>query len=222
MAEGDLKRSPSVFLSMTIPNISDSKLSLLVGVALLGLIGVTRAADGASSGKIEAPSNYILQPSDVIKVQVFQEDDLTREVRLSQESTVSLPMIGSITLKGRTLSEAQEMIRTLYDRDFLVNPQVTVFILEYSKRSVNVLGSVNSPGVVVFPQETGLTLLDAIARAGGFSRLADKKRLKLTRVSADGKTENYTINADEIMQGATNESWVLLKDDVISVPERVL
>jgi polysaccharide export outer membrane protein len=131
-------------------------------------------------------------------------------------------MIGSINLKGKTLSEAQEMIRSLYDRDYLVNPQVTVFILDYSKRSVNVLGSVNSPGVVVFPQETGLTLLDAIARAGGFSRLADKKRVKLTRASTEGKTENYTINADEIMQGATNESWVLQKDDVISVPERVL
>ena len=131
-------------------------------------------------------------------------------------------MIGSINLKGKTLSEAQEMIRSLYDRDFLVNPQVTVFIFEYSKRSVNVLGSVNTPGVVLFPQETGLNLLDAIARAGGFSRLADKKRLKLTRMSADGKTENFTINADEIMQGVSSETWVLLKDDVISVPERIL
>jgi polysaccharide export outer membrane protein len=193
-----------------------------LGVVVIAFVAESKAAEASSLGKMEAPSNYVLQPSDVIKVQVFQEDDLMREVRLSQESTVSLPMIGSINLKGKTLSEAQEMIRSLYDRDYLVNPQVTVFILDYSKRSVNVLGSVNSPGVVVFPQETGLTLLDAIARAGGFSRLADKKRVKLTRASTEGKTENYTINADEIMQGATNESWVLQKDDVISVPERVL
>lgn len=194
----------------------------LLGILLIRLAVAANAADTPNSGKIEAPSNYVLQPSDVIKVQVFQEEDLMREVRLSQESTVSLPMIGSINLKGKTLSEAQEMIRSLYDRDFLVNPQVTVFIFEYSKRSVNVLGSVNTPGVVLFPQETGLNLLDAIARAGGFSRLADKKRLKLTRVSADGKTENFTINADEIMQGVSSETWVLLKDDVISVPERIL
>jgi protein involved in polysaccharide export with SLBB domain len=58
--------------------------------------------------------------------------------------------------------------------------------------------------------------------AGGFSRLADKKRVRLTRLTSDGETKNYTINADEIMQGATSESWVLLKDDVISVPERIL
>lgn len=131
-------------------------------------------------------------------------------------------MIGTINLQGKTLAEAQDMIRSLYDRDFLVNPQVTITILDYSKRSVNVLGSVNTPGVVLFPQEIGLTLLDAIARAGGFSRLADKKRVKLTRVNADGETKNFTINADEIMRGETSESWVLLKDDVISVPERVL
>lgn len=172
--------------------------------------------------KLDVRGNYVLQPSDIIKVQVFQEDDLTREVRLSQESTISLPMINTVNLKGKTLAEAQELVRSLYDRDYLVNPQVTIIILDYSKRSVNVLGSVNTPGVILFPQETGLTLLDAIARAGGFSRLADKKRLRLTRVTADGDTKNFTINADEIMQGAASDSWVLLKDDVISVPERVL
>lgn len=180
------------------------------------------AAEQSSQPKLDVRANYVLQPSDVIKVQVFQEDDLTREMRLSQESTISLPMINTVNLKGKTLAEAQELIRSLYDRDYLVNPQVTIIILDYSKRSVNVLGSVNTPGVILFPQETGLTLLDAIARAGGFSRLADKKRVRLTRVTADGDTKNYTINADEIMQGATSESWVLLKDDVISVPERVL
>jgi polysaccharide export outer membrane protein len=76
--------------------------------------------------------------------------------------------------------------------------------------------------VILFPQETGLTLLDAIARAGGFNRFADKKRLKLTRVTSDGKPENFTINAEDILQGTAKENWVLIKDDVISVPERVL
>jgi polysaccharide export outer membrane protein len=76
--------------------------------------------------------------------------------------------------------------------------------------------------VVLFPQEIGLTLLDAIARAGGFSRLADKKRVRLTRINPDGKAENFTINADDIMKDASNDPWVLLRDDVISVPERVL
>lgn len=198
----------------------NNALALVIGIAVS--LSPIFGAEAPVSLKLDVRANYVLQPSDVIKVQVFQEDDLTREVRLSQESSISLPMIGTINLQGKTLAEAQDMIRSLYDRDFLVNPQVTITILDYSKRSVNVLGSVNTPGVVLFPQEIGLTLLDAIARAGGFSRLADKKRVKLTRVNADGETKNFTINADEIMRGETSESWVLLKDDVISVPERVL
>ncbi len=205
--------------------ISIFHLDRLVMIRVFSLvIALMSSAQGEnqSSAKPAPRSDYVLQPSDVIKVQVFQEEDLMREVRLSQESSISLPLIGSVDLKGKTLAEAQSLIRSLYDRDFLVNPQVSVIILEYSKRSVNVLGSVNTPGVVLFPQEIGLTLLDAIARAGGFSRLADKKRVRLTRVSPEGKPESFIINADELMKDAANDPWILIKDDVISVPERVL
>ena len=175
-----------------------------------------------SAATIAARTDYVLQPGDLIRVVVFQEDDLTRDVRVSKESTITLPLIGGVDLKGKTPHEAQEMIRALYDRDYLVNPQVNVIVTEYSRRSVNVIGSVNTPGVVLFPQEEGLTLLDAITRAGGFSRLADKRRIKLTRTLSDGKVENYTINADEIIEGTAKDQWNLLKDDVIFVPERVL
>lgn len=145
-----------------------------------------------------------------------------REVRVSQEYTITLPLIGTVDVRNKTLRQAQDLIRDLYNRDYLVNPQVNIIVLEYSKRTVNVLGSVNTPGAVPFPPEQGMTLLDAIAKAGGFSRLADRKRLKLTRTTPDGKIDNYIINADEIIQGSSSKSWPLLKDDVIFVPERVL
>lgn len=208
--------------------------SILLTVAFATASGYAEDATSASapaassdSSSGAAPSSgrtdYILQPGDLIRVVVFQEDDLTRDVRVSNESTVRLPLIGSIDLKGKTPRDAQEIIRKAYDADYLVNPQVNVMVTEYSRRSVNVIGSVNTPGAVLFPQEEGMTLLDAITRAGGFSRLADKKRLKLTRTNpTTGKVENYTINADEIIEGSASDQWVLLKDDVIFVPERVL
>jgi polysaccharide export outer membrane protein len=167
-------------------------------------------------------ADYQLQPSDLLRVQVFQEDDLTREVRISQEYTITLPLIGTIDLRGRSLLEAQKMIRDLYDRDYLVNPQLNVIVLEYAKRTVNVIGAINSPGAVPFPQEEGLTLLDAITRAGGFNRLADRRRVRLTRTGPDGEAINFIINADEIIQGNTRETWPLQRDDVIFVPERLL
>ena len=183
----------------------------------------TPATPSAPAAPTSGRSDYYLQPGDLVRVIVFQEDDLTRDVRVSNECTISLPMIGSIDVKGLTPHAAQELIRKKYDADYLVNPQINVMVTEYSRRSVNVIGSVNTPGAIIFPQEEGMTLLDAITKAGGFSRLADKKRLKLTRTNPDtGKNEVYTINADDIIQGSSQNQWVLLKDDVIFVPERVL
>lgn len=170
----------------------------------------------------DAPSDYVIQASDLISVQIFQEEDLKRDVRVSQEYSVTLPLIGKVYLKGKTVHQAEAMIRELYDRDFLVNPQVNVVVIDYAKRSVNILGSVGSPGVILFPQEQGLTLVDAISRAGGFSRLADRKHVKLTRTNADGKAETYIIDADALIQGKSTNTWLLLVNDVIFVPESLL
>lgn len=169
-----------------------------------------------------AKEDYIIQPADVLQILVFQEDDLKREVRVTQGGTISLPLIGSVNVADLTIRQAQEKIRSLYDANYLVNPQINLIVLEYAKRTVNVLGSVNTPGAVEFPQEEGLTLLDAIARAGGFNRFADRRKIKLSRTDADGKTETFIINADDLMQSGTNDSWPLKRDDVIFVPERIL
>src|SRR4051812_46010202 len=70
--------------------------------------------------------DYLLQPQDVLKVQVYQEEDINRQgdVTISQEFTVFLPLIGTISMKGKTARQAEGIIRQLYDKDFLVNPQV--------------------------------------------------------------------------------------------------
>jgi polysaccharide export outer membrane protein len=186
------------------------------------LAAASAAGQKLESGTPVARSDYVLQASDLLRIQVFQEDDLTREVRVSQEYTIVLPMIGSVDLRGKTLRQAEEVIRDRYDRDFLVNPQVNVIVLDYAKRTVNVMGSVNSPGAVLFPQEEELTLLDAISRAGGFNRLADRKRVKLSRTTPDGRTESVDINADDLIRSGNTKSFLLQRDDVIFVPERVL
>jgi len=169
-----------------------------------------------------AASDYLLQPSDLLNVQIFQEENLKRDVRVSQEFSITLPLIGKVDLKGKSLRQAEELIRQLYDRDYLVNPQVNVVVVEYAKRSVNVIGQVNQPGAVLFPQEQGLTLLDAVSRAGGFSRLANRSQVKLTRTNADGKTDTYIINADDLIKGSSSNNWQLIENDNIFVPERIL
>jgi len=177
----------------------------------------------ATSTKSEISKlDYVLQPSDLIRVQIFQEDDLNREVRISQEYTVKLPLIDIVDLKDKTARQAEEYIRDLYGRDYLAKPQVNLFVLEYAPRRVFVAGAVGTPGVVVFQQEQGLTLIDAISRAGSFNRLADKKRVTLKRTKADGTVEGFTINVDELMKGETNQTWPLQPNDVITIPEKIL
>jgi polysaccharide export outer membrane protein len=185
---------------------------------LLGLHGLLAAVETLTA----LTPDYVLQPSDYIRLMVFQEPDLQREVRITQEYTVSLPLIGTVDLKNKTVRQAEETIRQLYDRDFLVNPQINLTVLEYSPKTTQILGAVNSPGAIVFPPEQKMGIVEGIARAGGHSRLADLRRVKLTRTDAEGKTETFTINVDELMKGSGSDHWLLQKGDVIFVPERLL
>lgn len=200
---------------------STLKLSVLVLISLFSTLFLS--AQEQRPIPAAAAADYVLQPSDLLNIQVFQEENLKRDVRVSQEYSITLPLIGKVDLKGKSLRQAEDLIRDLYVRgDFLVNPQVNVVVIEYAKRTVNVIGQVNQPGAVLFPQEQGLTLLDAISRAGGFSRLANRSQVKLTRTNADGKTETYIINVDDLIKGSSSNSWPLLVNDIVFVPERIL
>lgn len=192
------------------------------------LLGFSHLAAFVSSGALaqsrsenRVPS-YRLQPMDLVKVQVFQEPDLDRELRVSKDCTIALPLIGRVDVKNRTVRDLELLITDLYKQDYLVNPQINLTVLEYAPRMVNVLGAVNTPGSVPIPPERELTLLDAIARSGGFSRLANRGHVSLTRTLPDGRTENFSVNVDQVMVGDAAHRWALQSGDVVYVPERVL
>lgn len=194
---------------------------LLCCVAVVFSVLPPALSAGAAEPRVSG--DYQLQPGDVVRVQVFQEPDMDRELRVSQDGQISLPMIGQIEVKDRTLTSVEKNVRDLYDRDYLVNPQVNITIITYQRRTVNVMGAVNAPQAVEYPPEQSLTLIDAISRAGGFNRFADRKKVRLTRSTGEGRPpENFIINADQLIVGTATERWVLLKDDVIFVPESVL
>jgi polysaccharide export outer membrane protein len=194
----------------------------LLPLLVLGLLAPLSGAEAPPAPPAAEATDYVMQPSDLIRVLIFQQPDLLREVRITQEYTITLPLIGTIDLRGRTVRQAEEIIRSLYDKDYLVNPQVNLTVLEYTQRTVQVVGAVNQPGAVVFPPEQKMGLIEAIARAGGQSRIADLKRVRLTRTNAEGKAENQIINVDDMMKGNSNEQYLLQKGDVIFVPERLL
>lgn len=183
---------------------------------------VTRTS---ASELVATDPSHLLQPQDTLRVQVFGEPDINKQcetVIVSQELTLTLPLLNVFSVKNMTIGAAQELIRKLYDKDFLVNPQVNVMVLKYADRSVNVVGSVTNQGRKEFPSQNDLSIVDAIALAGGQTRLADLKHVKLTRMNADGASEVRVLDVDGMMKSNGAERVLLKPGDTIFVPERTL
>jgi polysaccharide biosynthesis/export protein len=193
------------------------KLSIFLPAILLHAATPT----GTIATSNPAPSHK-LQPMDLVKLQVFQEADLDRDLRVSQDHKIVVPLVGIVDVRNRTVRETELLLTELYRKDFLVNPQINLTVMEYSQRTINVLGAVNTPGSVVIPPEKEITLLDAIARSGGFSRLANRSKVSLTRTLPDGKSVNFPINADQLMTGDATTRWPVQDGDIIFVPEKIL
>jgi polysaccharide export outer membrane protein len=162
---------------------------------------------------------YTLQPTDVIRITVHEQPDLNTRARITQNGNITFPLIGKVQVKGKTVSELEQQIRGLLAKDYLVNPQVLVFIEEYHARQVSVIGEVNDPGKYDMPPEKEMTLLEAIALAGGFSDDAEINKTRIMRVSG-GERETITVRVKDITEKGQKEKDVKLKaGDVIVVPE---
>lgn len=191
--------------------------------AFVGAALCLSAADSspAPASKPSGSVDYTLQPLDLLRIVVFQEPDLERQVRISQEYSINLPLIGLVDLTGKSVRQAEELVKARYDAEFLKNPQITITVLEYTPRTVQVLGAVNQSGAVAFTPEQQMNIMEAIAKAGGQSRLADIKKVRITRQVADGKSDIFIVNLEDLMKGNSTEKWLLQKGDVIFVPEKV-
>lgn len=182
----------------------------------------TAASAGTSSG-VSAPAGYQLSSNDSIGVEVFGEDDLRTAARLNSEGNVSLPLLGSIHLGGLTMTQAAARVTELYSRDYLVNPRVNVTLVGYAKRRFTVLGQVNRPGSYEMPEASpgGIDLLEAIAMAGGYTRIAAPERVSVRRHGGEGGTDQVLrVNAKRLERGdARAGNFRVTSGDTITVGE---
>jgi polysaccharide export outer membrane protein len=162
--------------------------------------------------------NYILKASDVLQVQVYQEPDLAKEVRIEADGTIALALIGKVKVAGMTVAESQSLVTNLYNRDYLVDPQISVLVVSFAPKYVHVLGMVGTPGKVMIEPDQDLSLIDAIAQCRGVTRLGNAKKVRIKRT--DG-SKPFDVNYDEIRRGDATD--ILLQEgDTITVPERVI
>jgi polysaccharide export outer membrane protein len=190
-------------------------------VSLAGSLPLTAQDGDSADGSTPAVSgNYVLRPSDRLAFTVFQEPDMAQEVQIQADGSISLPLIGKIKVGGMTLSDARDAIYELYNRDYLVNPQISLRVIEFSPRWVKVLGQVNDPGNIPIPPDRDMTLLEAIGGAKGFTRIANMRTVKLKRTNEDGETITLTIDAEEILNDEDVRDIPVYDGDSIFVEER--
>jgi len=167
-----------------------------------------------------APVDYQLRPLDLLDIRVFQEDDLTMTNKVSQAGTLTFPLIGSVKVSGLKVHEAEILITDKLKDGYIKNPQVTILVKEYAARRVSVLGEVKKPGTVEIPPEEALTLLQAVAYAGGFQNVAKTDEVVVRRM-IDGKETKTKVNATKLMRADAAEcDYPLEPGDIVYVPTR--
>lgn len=173
-------------------------------------------------GGMVAPANYKIQPSDILSLQVFQHPDLEKEARVEADGTISLHLIGRVNVQDLTVSEARDKITELYNRDFLVNPQVDLQVVQFNLDKVQILGQVRQPGLVGIQPDEDLTLLSAISQAGGFTRLARKGSVQIRRKLEEGDVKVFVIDATDLISDPDSEDFILRDGDIVFVEERLI
>jgi polysaccharide export outer membrane protein len=171
----------------------------------------------AASDRAFGQSRAILGPGDSVRVTVFQSPDLTTEARISERGTLAFPLIGEIALGGLTASDAAARIaEQLVRGKFVVNPQVSVNVVDVRSRQVSVLGQVVRPGRYAL-DAVRTSLTDALALAGGINATGDDNVTLM--IHREGKLRTMEINVPAIFRtGDLSRDIELEPGDTIFVP----
>lgn len=194
----------------------------LAGIPPVGedLAGVSMAQEGAGNlSEASLPQDYTVQPEDVLQITVYQEPDLTTQARITRAGKIQFPLLGEIDVQGYTVKQIQEKVTKLLLADYLVDPQVNVFIETYHSRNVFVTGAVVNPGSYPLPTEKPTTVMEAIVMAGGFTKDAAPNKTRIIRIK-DGHEKTMNVRADDIIKkGDKSKDVEVYQDDVIFVGE---
>jgi polysaccharide biosynthesis/export protein len=163
---------------------------------------------------ISTLQNYKITANDLLEIEVFGVEDLKRTVRVNTAGSISIPLVGMVQIAGLTATEAEAVIAMRYGADYLQNPQVSVFIKEFTTLRVTIDGAVNKPGI--YPLTGQITLLRALALAGGGAQLANLEEVLLFRSNGAGSQAVFKFDVNKIRNGLI-EDPVLKGDDLVVV-----
>jgi polysaccharide export outer membrane protein len=193
-----------------------------LGITLVVAAGAGCARGNATTGATSMPvladvHDDRLGVDDTFAVRVYGEPDLSGEYRVATDGTIDFPLAGRVPVKGLNVGQVQQELVKRLKGGYLLNPQVTVMVQAWNSRKISVLGQVARPGAVpYFPK---MTIVDAIASAGGFTGVAAKNSVNLRR-EVTGKVETRTYPVADITEGRS-PNVLVLPGDVLVVDERL-
>ena len=179
---------------------------------------VPAPATGPGGGS--APSSYVLSPNDAVQIDVFQEDDLRTSAVISKDGTINFPLLNSVKIGGLTQAQARDLVTAKLRADFLVNPQVSLAVIRFASKRFTVLGQVNRPGSFELPAQEDIDLLEAIAMAGGYTRIAEPGKITVKRRVGD-KEQVFNVNAKRMAKNPGTERFEVQPGDTITVAESI-
>jgi polysaccharide export outer membrane protein len=173
------------------------------------------SSDVASSTKPHDAS-FMIGNDDVLAINVWKEPDISRSIPVRSDGKISLPLVGEVQATGQTpLKLEQEIAARL--KSYIAEPEVTVIVQQINSQKFNILGQVNHPGTFVIANS--LTVLDALALAGGFRDFAKQKSIYVLRQNADGTQTRIPFNYKEVIKGQNPAQNIRLQPrDTIVVP----
>lgn len=168
--------------------------------------------------KVRSSQSYVLQPGDLVDIQVYMEDNMNRVLRISGNGTVTFPLVGNVKIAGFSLEQAERILANRL-MTYIRQPQVSMLVKEYGNKTVYVLGQVSKPGAIQIPPEKQLTVLEAITSVGGFTDVANASKVRVLRME-DGKQKSMDVDVSQITkQGNKSLDIALQPGDVVFVPQ---
>lgn len=162
----------------------------------------------------QMPHDYRIVPGDVLEISVWREDGLNNKVLVRADGGISYPLIGSATAGGLTVDQLRGELKNRL-AEFLTDPEVSVAVVNSNQR-VYVVGKVNKPGD--FPMSSRITVMQALALAGGLSPFADRDDIGVLRRDGSG-TIRLPFDYDSVEDGEDLQQNILLENgDVVVVP----
>ena len=198
----------------------EGKLSEPVTVRSPGNKPATLWERGMKKTRSRNQEEYRLKKGDRIKVTIYPEDEYVRggEVLITDNGDIRIHTVGKVNVADKTVLEAEGLITEVL-RDYFVEPAVVIELLESKEMSIVILGQVRRPGTYPMPMgQNRFTLMEAIALAGGFSELANIKKITITTKDKEGNALRKKANADDILQGEEDDVE-LYPNDIVNVPE---